>query len=161
MTSNKNSNNFNNHPEMNDGYSFFNNEIPKTIQQLLSMQGSNSKKINTESITSLNDMPYVRIFLENTKDLINRSIKKGVNKINENMNLLDDLKIIESKRLNKMKFINEHLVSEEIEELIKDRFYLEKLIDLMKNIDNDLQSFIYKFAELEKITNNLETEFEV
>ena len=26
---------------------------------------------------------------------------------------------------------------------------------------NDLQSFIYKFAELEKITNNLETEFEV
>ena len=119
------------------------------------------KKINTESIASLNDMPYVRIFLENTKDLINRSIKKGVNKINENMNLLDDLKIIESKRLNKMKFINEHLVSEEIEELIKDRFYLEKLIDLMKNIDNDLQSFIYKFSELEKITDNLETEFEV
>ena len=106
-------------------------------------------------------MPYVRNFLEKTKDLINRSIKKGVNKINENMNLLDDLKIIESKRLNKMKFINEHLVSEEIEELIKDKFYLEKLIDLMKNIDNDLQSFIYKFAELEKITNNLETEFEV
>ena len=161
MTSNKNSNIFNDHSEMNDGYSFFNNEIPKTIQQLLSMQGSNSKKINTESIASLNDMPYVRIFLENTKDLINRSIKKGVNKINENMNLLDDLKIIESRRLNKMKFINEHLVSEEIEELIKDKFYLEKLIDLMKNIDNDLQSFIYKFAELEKITNNLETEFEV
>ena len=107
------------------------------------------------------NMPYVRIFLENTKDLINRSIKKGVNKINENMNLLDDLKIIESKRLNKMKFINEHLVSEEIEELLKDKFYLEKLIELMKNIDNDLQSFIYKFAELEKITNNLETEFEV
>ena len=49
MTSNKNSNNFNYHPEMNDGYSFSNNEIPKTIQQLLSMQGSNSKKINTES----------------------------------------------------------------------------------------------------------------
>ena len=161
MNSNKNSNNFNDHPEMNDDYSFFNNEIPKTIQQLLSMQGGNSKKINTESIASLNDMPYVRIFLENTKDLINRSIKKGVNKINENMNLLDDLKIIESKRLNKMKFINEHLVSEEIEELIKDKFYLEKLIDLMKNIDNDLQSFIYKFAELEKIKNNLETEFEV
>ena len=161
MTSNKNSNNFNNHPEMNDGYSFFNNEIPKTIQQLLSMQGVSSSKINTESIKSLNDMPFVRIFLENTKDLINRSIKKGVNKINENMNLLDDLKIIESKRLNKMKFINEHLVSEEIEELLKDKFYLEKLIELMKNIDNDLQSFIYKFAELEKITNNLETEFEV
>ena len=161
MTSNKNSNNFNYHPEMNDGYSFFNNEIPKTIQQLLSMQGGNSKTINTASIASLNDMPCIRIFLENTKDLINRSIKKGVNKINENMNLLDDLKIIESRRLNKMKFINEHLVSEEIEELIKDRFYLEKLIDLMKNIDNDLQSFIHKFAELEKITNNLETEFEV
>ena len=69
--------------------------------------------------------------------------------------------VLKSKRLNKMKFINEHLVSEEIEELIKDKFYLEKLIDLMKNIDNDLQSFIYKFAELEKITNNLETEFEV
>ena len=161
MNSNKNSNNFNDHPEINDGFSFFNNEIPKTIQQLLSMQGGNSKTINTASIASLNDMPCIRIFLENTKDLINRSIKKGVNKINENMNLLDDLKIIESKRLNKMKFINEHLVSEEIEELIKDRFYLEKLIDLMKNIDNDLQSFIYKFAEIEKITNNLETEFEV
>ena len=29
MTSNKNSYNFNDHPEMNDGYSFFNNEIPK------------------------------------------------------------------------------------------------------------------------------------
>ena len=67
-------------------------------------------------------------------------------KINENMNLLDDLKIIESKRINKMKFINEHLVSEEIEELLKDKFYLEKLIDLMQNIDNDLQSFIYKFT---------------
>ena len=161
MNSNKNSNNFNDHPEINDGFSFFNNEIPKTIQQLLSMQGGNSKTINTASIASLNDMPCIRIFLENTKDLINRSIKKGVNKINENMNLLDDLKIIESKRLNKMKFINEHLVSEEIEELIKDRFYLEKLIELMKNIDNDLQSFIYKFSELEKITDNLETEFEV
>lgn len=161
MTSNKNSNNFNDHPEMNDGYEFFNDDIPKTIKQLLSMQGGNSKRINHKSIASLNDMPYVRIFLENTKDLINKSIKKGVNKINENMHLLDDLKIIESKRLNKMKFINEHLVSEEIEELLKDRFYLERLLDLMKNIDNDLEVFIYKFAELEKITNNLETEFEV
>ena len=161
MTSNKNSNNFNDHPEMNDGYEFFNNDIPKTVKQLLSMQGGNSKRINNKSIASLNDMPYVRIFLENTKDLINKSIKKGVNKINENMHLLDDLKIIESKRLNKMKFINEHLVSEEIEELLKDRFYLERLLDLMKNIDNDLEVFIYKFAELEKITNNLETEFEV
>ena len=161
MTSNKNSNQFNDHPEMNAGYEFSNNNIPKTIQQLISMQGGNSTSIDINTLSSLKDVPYVRNFFEKTKDLINKSIRKGVNKINENMNLLDDLKIIESKRLKQMKYINSHLVSEEIEELLKDKFYLEKLLDLMKNIDNDLQVFIYKFGELEKITNNLETEFEV
>ena len=46
MTSNKNSNQFNDHPEMNDGYEFSNNNIPKTIQQLISMQGGNSTSID-------------------------------------------------------------------------------------------------------------------
>jgi len=30
----------------------------------------------------------------------------------------------------------------------------------MKNIDHDLQSFIYKFSELEKITKNISTGLE-
>ena len=54
----------------------------------------------------------------------------------------------------------EMLAPSKIEELLKDRFYLEKFVDLMKIIDNDLQSFIYKFTELENITRNIATELE-
>ena len=105
-------------------------------------------------------MPYLRDLLEKSKQYIHRSMNKGLEKINENMHLLDDLKIIESRRFNKMKHLNSHLIHEEIEELLKDRFYLEKFVDLMKIIDNDLQSFIYKFTELENITRNIATELE-
>ena len=102
----------------------------------------------------------MRNFLESSKEYICKSINKGISKIHENMELLDNLKIIESKRFNKMKHLNGNLINEEIEELTKDRYYLEKFVDLMKNIDHDLQSFIYKFSELEKITKNISTGLE-
>lgn len=154
----KNNSNF--HPEMNDENLQFGNNVPKTIQELLLMQKRNESEKYSNGIKSMEDMPSMRSFLEKSKEYINRSINKGLNKINENMNLLDDLKIIESRRFNKMKHLNSHLLNEEIEELMKDRFYLEKFVDLMKIIDDDLQSFIYKFAELENITRNIATELE-
>ena len=35
-------------------------------------------------------------------------------RLNENMQLLDELKVIESKRFQKMKHLNSHLIDEEI-----------------------------------------------
>ena len=153
-------NNSNPHPEMNDENHEFNSNVPKTIQELLLMQKRNEEDTYSNGIKSLADMPYLKDLLEKSKQYIHRSMNKGLEKINENMHLLDDLKIIESRRFNKMKHLNSHLIHEEIEELMKDKFYLEKFVDLMKIIDNDLQSFIYKFTELENITRNIATELE-
>ena len=153
-------NNSNFHPEMNDENISFGNNVPKTIQELLLMQTANQDNSFSCGLRSIKDMPSMRNFLESTKEYICKSINKGISKIHENMELLDNLKIIESKRFNKMKHLNGNLINEEIEELTKDRYYLEKFVDLMKNIDHDLQSFIYKFSELEKITKNISTGLE-
>ena len=153
-------NNSNFHPEMNDENISFGNNVPKTIQELLLMQKANQNNSFSCGLRSIKDMPRMRNFLESSKEYICKSINKGISKIHENMELLDNLKIIESKRFNKMKHLNGNLINEEIEELTKDRYYLEKFVDLMKNIDHDLQSFIYKFSELEKITKNISTRLE-
>ena len=153
-------NNSNFHPEMNDENISFGNNVPKTIQELLLMQTANQNNSFSCGLRSIKDMPLMRNFLESSKEYICKSINKGISKIHENMELLDNLKIIESKRFNKMKHLNGNLINEEIEELTKDRYYLEKFVDLMKNIDHDLQSFIYKFSELEKITKNISTGLE-
>ena len=153
-------NNSNFHPEMNDENISFGNNVPKTIQELLLMQTANQNNSFSFGLRSIKDMPRMRNFLESSKEYICKSINKGISKIHENMELLDNLKIIESKRFNKMKHLNGNLINEEIEELTKDRYYLEKFVDLMKNIDHDLQSFIYKFSELEKITKNISTGLE-
>ena len=153
-------NNSNFHPEMNDENISFGNNVPKTIQELLLMQTANQYNSFSCGLRSIKDMPRMRNFLESSKEYICKSINKGISKIHENMELLDNLKIIESKRFNKMKHLNGNLINEEIEELTKDRYYLEKFVDLMKNIDHDLQSFIYKFSELEKITKNISTGLE-
>ena len=153
-------NNSNFHPEMNDENISFGNNVPKTIQELLLMQAANQNNSFSCGLRSIKDMPRMRNFLESSKEYICKSINKGISKIHENMELLDNLKIIESKRFNKMKHLNGNLINEEIEELTKDRYYLEKFVDLMKNIDHDLQSFIYKFSELEKITKNISTGLE-
>ena len=153
-------NNSNFHPEMNDDNMSFGNNVPKTIQELLLMQTANQNISFSCGLRSIKDMPRMRNFLESSKEYICKSINKGISKIHENMELLDNLKIIESKRFNKMKHLNGNLINEEIEELTKDRYYLEKFVDLMKNIDHDLQSFIYKFSELEKITKNISTGLE-
>ena len=153
-------NNSNFHPEMNDDNMSFGNNVPKTIQELLLMQTANQNNSFSCGLRSIKDMPRMRNFLESSKEYICKSINKGISKIHENMELLDNLKIIESKRFNKMKHLNGNLINEEIEELTKDRYYLEKFVDLMKNIDHDLQSFIYKFSELEKITKNISTGLE-
>jgi len=153
-------NNSNFHPEMNDDNMSFGNNVPKTIQELLLMQKANQNNSFSSGLRSIKDMPHMRNFLESSKEYICKSINKGISKIHENMELLDNLKIIESKRFNKMKHLNGNLINEEIEELTKDRYYLEKFVDLMKNIDHDLQSFIYKFSELEKITKNISTGLE-
>ena len=153
-------NNSNFHPEMNDENISFGNNVPKTLQELLLMQTANQNNSFSYGLRSIKDMPRMRNFLESSKEYICKSINKGISKIHENMELLDNLKIIESKRFNKMKHLNGNLINEEIEELTKDRYYLEKFVDLMKNIDHDLQSFIYKFSELEKITKNISTGLE-
>ena len=153
-------NNSNFHPEMNDENISFGNNVPKTIQELLLMQTANQNNSFSCGLRSIKDMSRMRNFLESSKEYICKSINKGISKIHENMELLDNLKIIESKRFNKMKHLNGNLINEEIEELTKDRYYLEKFVDLMKNIDHDLQSFIYKFSELEKITKNISTGLE-
>ena len=153
-------NNSNFHPEMNDENISFGNNVPKTIQELLLMQTAKQNNSFSCGLRSIKDMPRMRNFLESSKEYICKSINKGISKIHENMELLDNLKIIESKRFNKMKHLNGNLINEEIEELTKDRYYLEKFVDLMKNIDHDLQSFIYKFSELEKITKNISTRLE-
>ena len=153
-------NNSNFHPEMNDENISFGNNVPKTIQELLLMQTANQNNSFSCGLRSIKDMPRMRNFLESSKEYICKSINKGISKIHENMELLDNLKIIESKRFNKMKHLNGNLINEEIEELTKDKYYLEKFVDLMKNIDHDLQSFIHKFSELEKITKNISTGLE-
>ena len=118
--------------EMNDENHEFNSNVPKTIQELLLMQKRNEAETYSNGIKSLADMPYLKNLLEKSKQYIHRSMNKGLEKINENMHLLDDLKIIESRRFNKMKHLNSHLIHEEIEELMKDKFYLENIMSWWK-----------------------------
>ena len=68
------------------------------------------------------------------------------------------LKVIESKRFQKMKHLNSHLIDEEIHELMKDQHYLDKLIQLLDMSDCNLHRFIPQLIDIEKVLKNLNTE---
>ena len=66
------------------------------------------------------------------------------------MQLLDELKVINLSVFRKMKHLNSHLIDEEIHELMKDQYYLDKLIQLLDMSDNNLHRFIPQLIDIEK-----------
>ena len=153
MTSNKSRND---HPE-NQGDTQSNNpNVPNSYFELLAMQGGVNTK--TKNINEIHELPELIPVIENCLNLIARTKEKSIHKLNENMQLLDELKIIESKRFQKMRHINSHLINEEIHELKKDQHYLDKLIQLLDMSDNNLHRFIPQLIDIEKVLKNLNTE---
>ena len=153
MTSNKSRND---HPENQGDFQSNNPNVPNSYFELLAMQGVvNTKK---ENINEIHDLPELIPVIENCLNLIARTKEKSIHKLNENMQLLDELKIIESKRFQKMRHINSHLINEEIHELKKDQHYLDKLIQLLDMSDNNLHRFIPQLIDIEKVLKNLNTE---
>ncbi len=157
MTSNNNFNkNGNDHPENSDGFHSNNPNTPNSYFELLALQGGiNSKTKDIKEIHDLHDLIPV---IENCLNLIARTKERSIHKLNENMQLLDELKVIESKRFQKMRYVNSHLIDEEIHELIKDQHYLDKLIQLLDISDNNLHRFIPQIIDIENVLKNLNTE---
>ena len=130
--------------------------VPNSYFELLALQGSVNTK--TKEINEIHDLPELIPVIENCLNLIARTKEKSIHKLNENMQLLDELKIIESKRFQKMRHINSHLIDEEIHELMKDQHYLDKLIQILDISDNNLHRFIPQLIDIEKVLKNLNTE---
>ena len=157
MTSNNKSNSSgNDHPENQGDFQINNPNVPNSYFELLAMQGGVNTK--TKDINEIHDLPELIPVIENCLNLIARTKEKSIHKLNENMQLLDELKIIESKRFQKMRHINSHLIDEEIHELMKDQHYLDKLIQLLDMSDSNLHRFIPQLIDIEKVLKNLDTE---
>ena len=157
MTTNNNSKrNRNNHPENQGDFQNTNPNVPNSYFELLALQGGVNTK--TKGINEIYDLHELIPVIENCLDLISRTKERSIHKLNENMQLLDELKVIESKRFQKMKHLNSHLIDEEIHELIKDQYYLDKLIQLLDISDNNLHRFIPQLIDIEKVLKNLNTE---
>ena len=158
MTSNNNKFNSsgNDHPENQGDFQKSNPNVPNSYFELLAMQGGVNTK--TKNINEIQDLPELIPVIENCLNLIARTKEKSIHKLNENMQLLDELKIIESKRFQKMRHINSHLIDEEIHELMKDQHYLDKLIQLLDMSDSNLHRFIPQLIDIEKVLKNLNTE---
>ena len=124
MTSNNKFNSSgNDHPENQGDFQSNNPNVPNSYFELLALQGGVNTK--TKNINEIHDLPELIPVIENCLNLIARTKEKSIRKLNENMQLLDELKIIESKRFQKMRHINSHLIDEEIHELMKDQHYLD------------------------------------
>ena len=157
MTTNNNSKrNRNNHPENQGDFQNSNPNVPNSYFELLALQGGVNTK--TKGINEIYDLHELIPVIENCLDLIARTKERSIHKLNENMQLLDELKVIESKRFQKMKHLNSHLIDEEIHELMKDQHYLDKLIQLLDMSDNNLHRFIPQLIDIEKVLKNLNTE---
>ena len=157
MTTNNNSKrNRNNHPENQGDFQNSNPNVPNSYFELLALQGGVNTK--TKGINEIYDLHELIPVIENCLNLIARTKEKSIHKLNENMQLLDELKIIESKRFQKMRHINSHLIDEEIHELMKDQHYLDKLIQLLDMSDSNLHRFIPQLIDIEKVLKNLNTE---
>ena len=157
MTTNKNSkSNRNDHPENQGNFQNSNTNVPNSYFELLALQGGVNTK--TKEFNEIHDLPELIPVIENCLNLIARTKEKSIHKLNENMQLLDELKIIESKRFQKMRHINSHLIDEEIHELMKDQHYLDKLIQILDISDNNLHRFIPQLIDIEKVLKNLNTE---
>ena len=130
--------------------------VPNSYFELLALQGGVNTK--TKEINEIHDLPELIPVIEKCLNLIARTKEKSIHKLNENMQLLDELKIIESKRFQKMRHINSHLIDEEIHELMKDQHYLDKLIQILDISDNNLHRFIPQLIDIEKVLKNLNTE---
>ena len=157
MTTNNNSKrNRNNHPENQGDFQNSNPNVPNSYFELLALQGGVNTR--TKSINEIYDLHELIPVIENCLDLIARTKERSIHKLNENMQLLDELKVIESKRFQKMKHLNSHLIDEEIHELMKDQHYLDKLIQLLDMSDNNLHRFIPQLIDIEKVLKNLNTE---
>ena len=157
MTSNNKFNSSgNDHPENQGDFQKSNPNVPNSYFELLAMQGGVNTK--TKNINEIHDLPELIPVIENCLNLIARTKEKSIRKLNENMQLLDELKIIESKRFQKMRHINSHLIYEEIHELMKDQHYLDKLIQLLDMSDSNLHRFIPQLIDIEKVLKNLNTE---
>ena len=157
MTSKKKFNSSgNDHPENQGDFQKSNPNVPNSYFELLAMQGGVNTK--TKNINEIHDLPELIPVIENCLNLIARTKEKSIHKLNENMQLLDELKIIESKRFQKMRHINSHLIDEEIHELMKDQHYLDKLIQLLDMSDSNLHRFIPQLIDIEKVLKNLNAE---
>ena len=157
MTTNNNSkSNRNDHPENEGAFQNCNPNVPNSYFELLALQGGVNTKI--KGINEIYDLHELIPVIENCLDLISRTKERSIHKLNENMQLLDELKVIESKRFQKMKHLNSHLIDEEIHELMKDQHYLDKLIQLLDMSDNNLHRFIPQLIDIEKVLKNLNTE---
>ena len=157
MTTNNNSKrNRNNHPENQGDFQNSNPNVPNSYFELLALQGGVNTK--TKGINEIYDLHELIPVIENCLDFISRTKERSIHKLNENMQLLDELKVIESKRFQKMKHLNSHLIDEEIHELMKDQHYLDKLIQLLDMSDNNLHRFIPQLIDIEKVLKNLNTE---
>ena len=157
MTSNnKFDRNGNDQPENQGDFQNNKQAVPNSYFELLALQGGVNTK--TKEINEIHDLPELIPVIENCLNLIARTKEKSIHKLNENMQLLDELKIIESKRFQKMRHINSHLIDEEIHELMKDQHYLDKLIQILDISDNNLHRFIPQLIDIEKVLKNLDTE---
>lgn len=157
MTSNNKFNrNGNDQPENQGDFPNNNQAVPNSYFELLALQGGVNTK--TKEFNEIHDLPELIPVIENCLNLIARTKEKSIHKLNENMQLLDELKIIESKRFQKMRHINSHLIDEEIHELMKDQHYLDKLIQILDISDNNLHRFIPQLIDIEKVLKNLNTE---
>ncbi len=157
MTSNNKFNSSgNDHPENQGDFQSNNPNVPNSYFELLAMQGGVNTK--TKNINEIHELPELIPVIENCLNLIARTKEKSIHKLNENMQLLDELKIIESKRFQKIRHINSHLIDEEIHELMKDQHYLDKLIQLLDMSDCNLHRFIPQLIDIEKVLKNLNTE---
>ena len=155
-TNNYSKRNKNNHPENQGDFQNSNPNVPNSYFELLALQGGVNTK--TKGINEIYDLHELIPVIENCLDLISRTKERSIHKLNENMQLLDELKVIESKRFQKMKHLNSHLIDEEIHELMKDQHYLDKLIQLLDMSDNNLHRFIPQLIDIEKVLKNLNTE---
>ncbi len=157
MTFNNNFNsNGNDHPENRDSFQSINPHTPNSYFELLALQGGINSK--TKDIKKIHDLHELIPAIENCLNLITRTKERSIHKLNENMQLLDELKVIESKRFQKMRHLNSHLIDEEIHELIKEQHYLDKLIQLLDISDNNLHRFIPQIIDIENVLKNLNTE---
>ena len=79
------------HPENQGNFQSNNPNVPNSYFELLAIQGGVNKK--TENINEIHDLPELIPVIENCLNLIARTKEKSIHKLNENMQLLDELKL--------------------------------------------------------------------